>query len=1252
MKIMNPLKRIGLWFAATVASVSLLAAPSFNQPVSITQPDGSKVECLGSGDEYGYRLFDRGNYTLVKETGGYVAYAIPAADGTLKPSGLRYGKVNPAAAGLTPGIGLSPAAMARQLDNYRKKNGPVPGDKNFPAMSMKSLYANAAKTGSSSQAASATQYSTISRSAGFTNLVILIRFKDTKFSMNLSTFDKWFNSTTSASLKDYYLKHSHGSLTIDSFICAKSGSDVNVVCYEDENPIGYYCNKTDANPIGGKADAGAMKGRAYQWVLDNKLIPESKNLDADSNGRVDSICIIYATQVSAEGRTAIKDLLPAGFDPASYNPSIGWAEALWPHSGGMGGYTFNGKSTSSYIQQWGDGDSLSLGVFCHEMGHLLGAPDFYRYYTGGEPVGGWSHMAGSPWGMPIGMDMLTRYKYHQFQPDGNGDGVLDLNDVPVITRSGIYTLYPSYLKPDASMDALTGKHVAYHINSKVENQYFLLEYRKVDANSYDQQLGKQQGMTIARIRTDLGGNAGGPPDEFYIYRPSENKYVTGPAGDLGKAAFAEDWARTEFNYKTDPKCFLEDDSDGGVSIAKVSKAGDTITFEVKIPGSEYVSVTPPTLTVEGAADSTGDYTVMASKTSWSVKSSQSWARVTKNADATGFTATATSANNTGSARTAELSVSLNNADTVVVKFIQNAAGNLVVNPGTQTIVSTGGNAIFKVEKLPEGVTDWTATPDATWLTVVQDKTANPPTFTATATANTVMTARFASIKVKAGTDFVTVKVYQDADPGILVLEVTPATITIPATAGSTAVFSLTKIPTTATTWTAVADATATWLTITADKTAKPPTFTGTATANTGAQRTAEITVKAGTETKKVTVIQEAGVDGGGLEVTPATRTIAATAGSTAVFEVTALPKDVTAWTAVADATATWLTITKDEKANPPTFTGTATANAGVTRTAEITVTAGPAFKKVMVIQEGMGGDSTLVVTPMTWTYAAAGADKVFSVAQLPTGVTDWSATTAETWLTITTDKQAKPPTLTVKAAANIGAVRSGKVTVTAGEKTVNLSLYQLGNTGSGSVQIKIDKVAPQATSADIACTLSYTDVAIVECGICWSTTTSQPAVTDNKVTATVGPAYTITLGSLVGGTKYYVRAYAKSDIGVLYYSNVKTFTPVVIPAPRVGSFVKKGGYYMVTFEGTVSFKPDYLVTGRGFVYGTSPNPTKQDCLAEFKMGQGRGYFSAPVRKTDASGTYYMRAYADTNVTQDTTYGNSVQFTFEVPPATK
>lgn len=71
------------------------------------------------------------------------------------------------------------------------------------------------------------------------------------------------------------------------------------------------------------------------------------------------------------------------------------------------GYSMEPEETAS-------GHLESIGVFCHEFGHVLGLPDLYDYDYDSQGLGGWSLMAGGCWGgggsIPVHFDAWCKYQ--------------------------------------------------------------------------------------------------------------------------------------------------------------------------------------------------------------------------------------------------------------------------------------------------------------------------------------------------------------------------------------------------------------------------------------------------------------------------------------------------------------------------------------------------------------------------------------------------------------------------------------------------------------------------------------------------------------------------------------------------------------------------------------------------------------------------------------------------------------------------
>ncbi len=255
-----------------------------------------------------------------------------------------------------------------------------------------------------------------------------------------------------------------------------------------------------------------------------------------------------------------------------YGSADGWSDLLWPHRWVLYSQTatINGARVWDYnfqLSSW-----LGVGVLCHEMFHSLGAPDLYHYYTNTSvhPAARWDVMN-------INMDPpqhMTTYMKMRY-----GDWI---DEIPEITSNGTYTLNP----------VTSSTNNAYKIASpNTTGEYFVVEYRRKTGTFESSVPGS--GLIVYRINTarDGFGNANGPPDELYVYRPGGSDTVNGSPDD---AHFSLEVGRTQINDSTDPSSFLADSSNGGLDISDVSSAGDTISFTATVGLSDdfRISVSP------------------------------------------------------------------------------------------------------------------------------------------------------------------------------------------------------------------------------------------------------------------------------------------------------------------------------------------------------------------------------------------------------------------------------------------------------------------------------------------------------------------------------------------------------------------------------------------------------------------------------------------------------------------------------------
>ena len=158
--------------------------------------------------------------------------------------------------------------------------------------------------------------------------------------------------------------------------------------------------------------------------------------------------------------------------------------------------------------------------------------------------------------------------------------------------------------------------------------------------------------------------------------------------------------------------------------------------------------------------------------------------------------------------------------------------------------------------------------------------------------------------------------------------------------------------------------------------------------------------------------------------------------------------------------------------------------------------------------------------------------------------------------------------------------------------------------------------------------------AVMERGICWSTSPS-PSISGNHAQSGTGAGeYTVNISSLTPGTKYYVRAYATNSQGTTYGEQKDFTTAATLPT------VVTGDISGTTAHGEVTDAGGAIVTERGICWGTSHNPTTAGTHGS--SGMGMGSFSVELTDLAPGTTYYVRAYATNSA--GTAYGSEKTLT--------
>jgi M6 family metalloprotease-like protein len=367
------------------------------------------------------------------------------------------------------------------------------------------------------------------------NLVIFIRFADeSEFTDNISRYDSLFNAPEN-SLNNYFNEVSYNQIDITTTFFPITTSTV--LSYQDKLPRSYYQPfDSTKNPNGYKTTGTDKKLREHTLLVNTVnyvrgQIPATLNIDRNNDGLVDNVCFIII----------------GGNDA--------WNTLLWPHRWTLYSQAvlINGKKVYDYnlqIQKM-----VGVGVFSHEMFHTLGSPDLYHYASDSRysPCGAWDIMDGGN----SHMSAYMKFKYGRWIPS-----------IETIDKSGTYVLNP--------LTSPTGN--SYKIkSSKSDSEYFIVEYRK-QTGVYESKL-PGSGLLIYRINTKHIGNADGPPDEVYLYRPDGSLLSNGKPNE---AMFSRSVNRYAMNDFTNPSDFLTAGEPGGLDISDIGNAGSTISFSVII----------------------------------------------------------------------------------------------------------------------------------------------------------------------------------------------------------------------------------------------------------------------------------------------------------------------------------------------------------------------------------------------------------------------------------------------------------------------------------------------------------------------------------------------------------------------------------------------------------------------------------------------------------------------------------------------
>ena len=395
----------------------VVAVPAYPYKVIVRVANGKSVDIYMRGDEHQKFAVSDDGYTLISNSEGWW-YA------TLQSNGD---------AGMSTHKLVAHEDEGSELKRFKSEcpKGILPKRVQSPKLVRASGFTRA----------SATKPVTGERRS----LVILMQYPDLAFIKTKEDFNALFNSEgyhvdgAIGSVRDYYRFASQGQLEYVSDIYGP---------FTAKNPMRYY---------GGNSTNGGSDAHALDLCIEAmKCLPSDLDYtlyDNDNDGVVDNVHIIFAGYGEEAG---------------------GSTDAIWAHEYPRRiplkndiGYSLAGYSCSPELRG-NQGSAISnIGVICHELGHALGAMDYYdtNYGTGGEYVGtgDWDIMASGSWNdngrTPPNFNPYVRSE------------VFGWNQQEVLTPNRQYTM------PGMELDNAEDTKV-YRMETGSNGDYFLLENRQ------------------------------------------------------------------------------------------------------------------------------------------------------------------------------------------------------------------------------------------------------------------------------------------------------------------------------------------------------------------------------------------------------------------------------------------------------------------------------------------------------------------------------------------------------------------------------------------------------------------------------------------------------------------------------------------------------------------------------------------------------------------------------------------------------
>ena len=346
-----------------VTTTNLNAIKAYPFPITITQPDGTKLTVRLNGDEFHHFTTSEDGYLLKKNQRGFMTYAKIGLNGEIIAGENIAKDIKKRTSNDLEILKLTPKAEALKSSFKPKFKSKSISSTVKPKLRFPSVGAQK-------------------------SLIILVNFSDKAFATstevaktnftNLLNQDGYSANGGTGSARDYFMASSFGKF---------------VPTFDVVGPV----TLPQTLDFYGKNDATENDTNPAQMIVDacnaaNAAGTNFANYDTDNDGYIDNVFVYYAGYNEAEGAPA-NTIWPHryGVYPKDIYPND------YTYDGTQASITYDGKVLIDYActseLQGTTGTSMcGIGTFCHEFGHVLGLPDYYHTASDKTCLDDWSIM--------------------------------------------------------------------------------------------------------------------------------------------------------------------------------------------------------------------------------------------------------------------------------------------------------------------------------------------------------------------------------------------------------------------------------------------------------------------------------------------------------------------------------------------------------------------------------------------------------------------------------------------------------------------------------------------------------------------------------------------------------------------------------------------------------------------------------------------------------------------------------------------